>query len=214
MYKLDLEKAEEPEIKLPTLVGSWKKPRNFRKASTSASLTMLRPLTVWITANCGKFLMRQEYQTTSHVSWENCKQVKKKQLEPGIEQSLVLILEPASLRACTLAVPCVWNVLLIHLSFESRLKHYFLANGPLSFHSQHRQVRQSSDCICWLASKCDSSVDWHILGGRSFVCLHFCNPGTWHSALHMVCVLEIFTEGTSIFLAISLNITLDFPYIL
>ena len=39
-------KAEETEIKLPTLVGSWKKPRNFRKASTSASLTLLRPLTV------------------------------------------------------------------------------------------------------------------------------------------------------------------------
>ena len=49
MYKLDSEKAEEPEIKLPTSVGSERKPGNSRK--TSASLTMLKPLTVWITTN-------------------------------------------------------------------------------------------------------------------------------------------------------------------
>ena len=56
MYKLDLEKAEEPEIKLPTFAGSYKKQGNSRKTSTSASLTMLKPLIVWITTNCGKFL--------------------------------------------------------------------------------------------------------------------------------------------------------------
>ena len=55
MFKLDLEKAEEPEIKLPTSVGSQRKQENSRKASTSASLTRLKPLTVWITSNCGKF---------------------------------------------------------------------------------------------------------------------------------------------------------------
>ena len=47
MYKLDFEK--EPEIKLPTFIGSWRKQENFRKAFTSASLAMLKPLTVWIT---------------------------------------------------------------------------------------------------------------------------------------------------------------------
>ena len=46
MYTLGLEKAEEPEIKLPTFVGSLKKQENYRKASTSASLTMGQPLTV------------------------------------------------------------------------------------------------------------------------------------------------------------------------
>src|SRR5574341_1335764 len=51
MYKLDLEKAEEPEIKLPTSVGSPKKQENTRKTSTSALLTSLKPLTVWITTN-------------------------------------------------------------------------------------------------------------------------------------------------------------------
>ena len=50
MYKLDLEKAEELEIKLPTSVGSCSKQRNFRK--TSASLTTLKLLIVWITKNC------------------------------------------------------------------------------------------------------------------------------------------------------------------
>ena len=49
MFKLDLEKAEEPEIKLPTSAGPLKTQKNSRKTSTSASLTMLKPLTVWIT---------------------------------------------------------------------------------------------------------------------------------------------------------------------
>ena len=64
MFKLDLEKAEEPDIKLPTSVGSSKKQESSRKTSTSVLLTMPKPLTVWITRNCGKFLKRWEYQTT------------------------------------------------------------------------------------------------------------------------------------------------------
>ena len=55
MFKLVLEKAEEPEIKLPTSAGSWKKQESSRKTSISALLTMPNPLTVWITRNCGKF---------------------------------------------------------------------------------------------------------------------------------------------------------------
>ena len=50
-----LEKAEESEVKLPTSIGSSKKQESFRKTSTSALLTMPKPLTVWITINCGKF---------------------------------------------------------------------------------------------------------------------------------------------------------------
>ena len=53
--KLDLEKAEEPEIKLPTSARSWKKQESSRKTSISALLPMPKPLTVWITINCGKF---------------------------------------------------------------------------------------------------------------------------------------------------------------
>ena len=55
MFKLDLEKAEEPEIKS---AGSSKKQESTRKTSTFALLTMPKPLTVWITTNCGKFFKR------------------------------------------------------------------------------------------------------------------------------------------------------------
>ena len=51
-------KAEEPEIKLPTSAGSWKKQESSRKASISALLTIPKPLTVWITINCGIFSER------------------------------------------------------------------------------------------------------------------------------------------------------------
>ena len=69
MFKLDLEKAEEPEIKLPTTIGSLVKVREFQKnIYFSASLMTLKLLTVWITTNCGQILKRQEYQTTFLVS--------------------------------------------------------------------------------------------------------------------------------------------------
>ena len=55
MFKLVLEKAEEPEIKLPISSESWKRQESSRKTSISALLTMPKPLTVWITINCGKF---------------------------------------------------------------------------------------------------------------------------------------------------------------
>ena len=64
MYKLSFEEAEELEIKIPTFVASWRKQGNSRKISTSALLTILKPLIVWITTNCGQFFKRWEYQTT------------------------------------------------------------------------------------------------------------------------------------------------------
>ena len=82
MFKLGTKKAEKPEIKLPALTGSWRK----QGSSTSASLTMLKPLTAWMTTDCKKFLKRWEYYTTLPVSWETCMQVKKQQLKPGMEQ--------------------------------------------------------------------------------------------------------------------------------
>ena len=73
-------------IKLPTCVESWRKQGSSRKTSTSASLTMLKLLTVWITTNCGRFLKWREYQATLPVSWETCMQVKKQQLKLEMEQ--------------------------------------------------------------------------------------------------------------------------------
>ena len=86
MFKLVLEKAEKPEIKLPTSTGSSKKQKSSRKTSISALLTMPKPLTVWITTNYGKFFKWWEYQTTGPASWEICMQVKKQQLELDMEQ--------------------------------------------------------------------------------------------------------------------------------
>ena len=86
MFKLVLEKSEEPEIKLPTSTRSWKKQESSRKTSTSALSTMPKPLTVWITINCGKFWKRWEYQTTWPASWETCMQVRKQRLELDMEQ--------------------------------------------------------------------------------------------------------------------------------
>ena len=86
MFKLVSEKAEEPEIKLPTSVGSSKKQESSRKPSISALLTKPKPLTVWITTNCGKFWKRWEYQTAWPASWEICMQVRKQQLELDMDQ--------------------------------------------------------------------------------------------------------------------------------
>ena len=83
-----LEKAEEPEVKLPTFAGSWKKQESSGKMSTSALLTIPKPLIVWNTTNCGKLLKRWEYQTTWPASWEICMQVKKQQLELDMEQQI------------------------------------------------------------------------------------------------------------------------------
>ena len=86
IFKLVLEKAEEPEIKLPTSIRSLKKQESSKKTSTSALLIMPKPLTVYITTNCGKFFKRWEYQNTWPASWEICMQVKKQQLELDMEQ--------------------------------------------------------------------------------------------------------------------------------
>ena len=85
-FKLDLEKAKEPEIELPIPAGSPKQQENSRKTSTSVSLTTLKPLTVWISTNCGKFFKKWKYHTTLPDSCETCMQVKKQQLEPDMEQ--------------------------------------------------------------------------------------------------------------------------------
>ena len=59
---------------------------NSRKTSTFVLLTVPKPLTVWITTNCGKFLTRCEYRITLPISWETCMWVKKQQLEQDMEQ--------------------------------------------------------------------------------------------------------------------------------
>ena len=86
MFKLDLEKADEPEIKFPTSVGSSKKQEKYQKNIYFCLIDYDKPLTVWITINCGKFFKRWEYQATLPASWETCMQVRKQQLELDMEQ--------------------------------------------------------------------------------------------------------------------------------
>ena len=76
---------EEPEIKLPTSSGSLKKQESSRKTSTSALLTMPKPLTVW-SQQTGKFWKRWEHQTTWPAFWELCMQDRKQQLELDTEK--------------------------------------------------------------------------------------------------------------------------------
>ena len=89
MYKLGLEKAEEPGIKLTTFTESQRKQGNSRKIATLVPLTTLKPLTVWTTTNCGKFW---EMGVTDHLTYllrsiqTSCIWVKKQQLEPDLEQ--------------------------------------------------------------------------------------------------------------------------------
>ena len=85
MFKQDLEKAEEPDIKLPRSTGSQKKQESSRKTSISALLTMPKPLTLWITTN---YANSERDGNTDHLtaSWEICMQVRKQQLELDMEQ--------------------------------------------------------------------------------------------------------------------------------
>ena len=82
---------------------SWiiEKQESSRKTSISVLLTTPKPLTVWITTNCGKFWKRWEYQTTWSASWEICMQVKKQQLELGWNNRLVLNWERSTSRLYT-----------------------------------------------------------------------------------------------------------------
>ena len=82
-----LEKAEESEIKFPTSIGSWKKQENSRNTCTSALLTTPKHLCgLQLTINCGQFLKRWEHRTTLPDSRQICVQVKKQQLELGMEE--------------------------------------------------------------------------------------------------------------------------------
>ena len=79
-------KGRETRDQIANIRWSWKKEKSSRKTSISAWLTMPKPLTVWITINCGKFWKRWEYQTTWPASWEICMQVRKQKLELDMEQ--------------------------------------------------------------------------------------------------------------------------------
>ena len=79
-------KGRGPRDQIANICWIMEKARKFQKTSIFALLTMPKPLTVWITINCGKFWNRWEYQTTWHASREISMHVKKQQLELDMEQ--------------------------------------------------------------------------------------------------------------------------------
>ena len=85
VFKLNLEEAEEPEVKFPTSVASLKKQENSRKNIYFCFIDYAKAFDC-VEHNCGKFLKRWEYQTTLPASWEIYMQVKKQQLELDMEQ--------------------------------------------------------------------------------------------------------------------------------
>ena len=86
MFKLVLEKAEEPETKLPTSAGSWKKQESSRKNIYFRFIDYAKAFDCVDHNKLGKFWKRWEYQTTWPASWEICMQVKKQHLELDMEQ--------------------------------------------------------------------------------------------------------------------------------
>ena len=126
MFKLVLEKAEEPEIKLPTSAGSWKEQESSRKTSISALLTMPKHLIVCITINCGKFWKRREYQTcllrNLYAGQEATVRTRHRttdwfQVGKGVRQGRILS-------------PCLFNVYAEYIMRNARLKHKLESRLP------------------------------------------------------------------------------------
>ena len=120
--------------KLPTSAESSKKRESSRKTSISALLTMPKPLTVWITLNCGKFWKRWEYQTTWPASWETYMQVRKKQLELDVNNRLFQI----GKGVCQGGIlsPCLFNF----------YAEYIMRNAGLEEARAERSIRWNQDC--------------------------------------------------------------------
>ena len=85
MFKMDLEKAEEPEFKLPTSTGSLKKAQEFQKNIYLCFINYAKAIDCMDHNKRWKILERREYQTTWPASWEICMQVKKQQSELDME---------------------------------------------------------------------------------------------------------------------------------
>ena len=114
--------------------------------STSASLTTLKPLTVWIKINCGKFFKWWEYQTPLPASWKICMQVKKQQLEPDMVQLTGSKLGKEYFKAC--GEP-VWGIPPVTRSWGRKLtytRHAQTSGAPLEIPKHVLQQKSAGFC--------------------------------------------------------------------
>ena len=112
MFKLDLEKTEEPEIKFPTSIGSSKKQENSRKTSTSVSLII--PKCVCRSQQTGKFLKRWKYQTTLAASWEICIACQETTIRTGHGTTDWFQIGKGVCQGCILS-PCLFNLYAVYI---------------------------------------------------------------------------------------------------
>ena len=119
MFKLDLEKAEEPEIKLPTSAGSWKKQESSRKTSVSAILTMPKPLTVWITTN---WKILKEMGIPDHLTCllRNLYTGQEATVITGHETTYWFQIRKGACQGCILS-PCLFNLYAEYIMWNPRL---------------------------------------------------------------------------------------------
>ena len=120
MFKLDLEKAEEPEIKLPTFVWSSKKQETSRKTSISASLTMPKYLTVWNTKKVWKIL--QEIGIPDHLTCllRNMYAVQEATVRTGHRTTDWFQIRKGVCQGCILS-PCLFNLNEEYIMWNARL---------------------------------------------------------------------------------------------
>ena len=120
MFKLDLEKAEEPEINLPTSTGSPKKQKSSRKPSISALLTMPKPLTVWITTNCRKILQEMGIQDHLTCLMRNLYAGQEATVRTGHGTIDWFQIGKAMCQGCILS-PCLFNLYAEYIMRHARL---------------------------------------------------------------------------------------------
>ena len=139
MFKLVLEKVEEPEVKLPTSAGSLKMHESFRKTSISALLTIPK---LWLCgSHCGKFWKRWEYQTTWPASWETCMQIRKQQLELDMEHPCPnrFQIGKGVRQGCILS-PCLFNL----------YAEYIMRNARLDEAQAGIKIAKRNICFCFI----------------------------------------------------------------
>ena len=119
MFKLDLEKAEEPEIKLPTSTGSSKKQESSRKTSISALLTTPKPLTMWITTN---WKILQEMRIPDHLTCllRNLYAGQEATVGTGHGTTDLFQIVKAVHQGCILS-PCLFNLYAEYIKWNARL---------------------------------------------------------------------------------------------